>query len=81
MKKRPITDDDIQYLFESFHTFFPKYLNEELRKTILSHIREKLVLEFQKQSIYPDTLPTLRKNIESYIRQSIIPPGEMVGVI
>lgn len=81
MKKRPITDDDIQYLFESFHTFFPKYLNEELRKTILSHLREKLIVEFQKQSIYPDTLPILRKNIESYIQQSIIPPGEMVGVI
>ena len=81
MKKRRITDNDISYLFESFDTFFPKYLNQELRDKIIHQIKTNLIVQFKNQFIYPETLPTLRKNLENYIQQSVIPAGEMVGVI
>ena len=81
MKKRPITDNDISYLFESFDTFFPNFLHEELRSKIIDQIKGNLIVQFKKKSIYPQTLPTLRKKLETYMKQCIIPAGEMVGVI
>ena len=81
MKKRPITDDDISYLFENFNTFFPKFLNQELRDKIINQIKMKLIIQFKCHSVYPETLPTLRRDLETYMKQSVIPAGEMVGVI
>ena len=72
MKKRPITDNDISYLFESFDTFFPKFLHEELRTKIIDQIKGNLIVQFKKKSIYPQTLPTLRKKLETYITNKVM---------
>lgn len=79
--KRKITNDDIQYLFNDFDSYFPNYLDKEMRNLIITNIKVKLISEFKTQKIYKETLPILKEHIHKYMKQVIIPAGEMVGVI
>jgi len=79
--KEKLSKDDLSYLFSDFDSFFPSFLNEELRIATINNIKIPLWKEFEKVEIYKDTLPQLKKEMEKRIIQSIIPAGEMVGVI
>lgn len=79
--KRKITQEEIDYLFQDFDRFFPHYLDSEMRTIIISNLKNALIDEFKQYKIYKETLPELRKHLQKYVQQSIVSPGEMVGVI
>ena len=79
--KRKITQEEINYLFQDFDRFFPHYLDSEMRTIIISNLKNALIDEFKQYKIYKETLPELKKQLQKYVQQSIVPPGEMVGVI
>ena len=79
--KRKVDLKDIDYLFSDINSFFPNFLDSILKEYILKNIIEPLKNDFLDSEIYPETLPLLKKKMEEYIIQSIVPSGEMVGVI
>lgn len=79
--KRKITQEEIDYLFQDFDRFFPHYLDNEMRNKIISNLKNALIDEFKQYKIYKETLPELKKQLQKYVQQSIVSPGEMVGVI
>ena len=81
MTKKKLTDEDLEYLFSDFDSFFPSFLHKEIRQKCINNVKIPLWKEFEKVEIYKETLPQLKKEIEKKLRQSVIPAGEMVGVI
>lgn len=79
--KRKITQEEIDYLFQDFDRFFPHYLDTEMRNRIISNLKNALIDEFKQYKIYKETLPELKRQLQKYVQQSIVSPGEMVGVI
>jgi DNA-directed RNA polymerase beta' subunit len=81
MQKRNLSKTEIEYLFSNFDRYFPKYLDDELRQVILNRTKTDLIQKFEEYTVYPEIIPKLKEQIEKYFRQSIIPAGEMVGVV
>ena len=81
MQKERLTEDDLDYLFSDFDQYFPQFLNEEFRTMMINNVKLPLKKEFETCKVYKDILPKLKDEIEKRLRQSIIPAGEMVGVI
>ena len=81
MQKRNLSKNEIEYLFSNFDRYFPKYLDVELRQVILNRTKTDLIQRFEEYKVYPEIIPKLKEQIEKYFRQSIIPAGEMVGVV
>lgn len=79
--KEKLTEDDLNYLFSDFDQFFPHFLHQEIRRVMINNVKIPLWKEFQNCKIYKEILPNLKVEIEKRLRQSIIPAGEMVGVI
>lgn len=79
--KRGINRDDIEYLFSDVEHFFPNFLDPILKEHILKNVIIPLQNDCLDKEIYPETLPLLKKKMEEYIIQSIVPSGEMVGVL
>jgi len=52
-----------------------------LKETIVRQHMESLQAQLETVEIYPSLLPTLRKTIHSEFQQSMIVPGENVGVL
>lgn len=80
-QKRKLSPHEIEFIFSDFDLFFPRYLNEEMKSVIINHNKQILLNQFEQFTIYPDRIPELKKKVEMYIKRSIIPTGEMVGVI
>lgn len=79
--KRKINKEDIEYLFSDVEHFFPNFLDSILKEHILNNVIIPLQNDFLDKEIYPETLPLLKKKMKEYIIQSIVPSGEMVGVL
>lgn len=79
--KRKINKKDLDFLFLNTHQFFPDFLDPLLKENILKNIIEPLQNDFLDVEIYEETLPILKEKLEQYIIQSIVPTGEMVGVL
>lgn len=78
---RKITEDDINYLFSDYENYFPSFLDNILKEKILNNILEPLKEQFRKEEIYEETLPQIKEKIKQYTIQSIVPTGEMIGVL
>lgn len=79
--KRKIKQEEINYLFDEFDDYFPKYLDNDMRNIIISNLKNTLIHEFKQYKIYKETLPELKSQLKKYVQQSVVPSGEMVGVI
>lgn len=78
---RKITEDDLEYLFSDYENYFPNFLDDILKEKILNNILEPLKEQFRKEEIYEETLPQIKEKIKQYTIQSIVPTGEMIGVL
>lgn len=78
--KRKINNKDIDYLFSDIESYFPDFLDSILKEHIIKNIILPLQNDFLESEIYEETLPELKKKMEEYIIQAIVPAGEMVGV-
>lgn len=81
MKKRKLTKDEMEFLFSNFDRYFPKYLDKELKTIVIHRTKLDLIQQFENYLVYPCIVPTLKEKIEKFFQQSIIPAGEMVGVV
>ena len=79
--KRKINNKDLDYLFSDYGDFFPKFLDETLKEKVLNNILIPLKEQFKKEEIYEETLPQIKEEIKRYTIQSIVPTGEMIGVV
>lgn len=79
--KRKIKEDDLDYLFSDYKDYFPNFLDEKLKEKVLNNIIEPLKEQFRKEEIYEETLPEIKEEIKRYTIQSIVPTGEMIGVL
>ena len=81
MEKRKLSKDEIEFLFSNFDKYFPKYLDKELQEIVIHRTKVDLIQQFENCIVYPSIIPTLKEKIEKFFQQSIIPAGEMVGVV
>lgn len=81
MEKRKLSKDEIELLFSNFDKYFPKYLDKELQEIVIHRTKVDLIQQFENCIVYPSIIPTLKEKIEKFFQQSIIPAGEMVGVV
>ena len=79
--KRKVQKEDIDFLFSDFDSYFPSFLDSFTKEKILENILQPLREDFLKESIYEETLPFLKEEIKKKVIQSIVPTGEMIGVI
>ncbi len=79
--KRKINNKDLDYLFSDYADFFPKFLDQTLKEKVLNNILIPLKEQFKKEEIYEETLPQIKEEIKRYTIQSIVPTGEMIGVV
>ena len=80
-QKRKLSPSEIEFIFSDFDLFFPRYLNKEMKSIIINNNKQILLHQFEQCTIYPDRIHELKKKVEMYLKRSIIPTGEMVGVI
>ena len=78
--KRKLKPEEIDYVLEglgsSFHGFCAI-----LKKTIISHHKDRLMKQLETIEVYPEILDTLRQEIHKNFYKSLVQPGENVGVL
>jgi hypothetical protein len=50
-------------------------------KSIVHITKEKFRKQLHKQKLYPTIIPELKKQLENKYRESLIQPGESVGIL
>jgi hypothetical protein len=78
-EKRPLTEDEIDDIL-SFITHNPE-IPFEVSDALVRKNREPLVLQLRKQLIKPSYIPILKKEIKKHYFETLIAPGECVGII
>ena len=79
--KRRLTSEEVDHIFENFETFFPNFINQEQRLTIIGYMQDALREQLAECEIYPEAIDELRKQMREMIARAIIPPGESVGIL
>jgi len=77
--KRLLTKDEIENILD----FIKPNKNIPVESAIASSnlIKERFRKQLRNQEIYPSVIPSLKKEIEKNYRNSLIQPGESVGII
>lgn len=83
MRERKLTIKEIHWILEDLEKSVPKCHPEEIIHSILKQVKDPLMKELQSIEIidHPDFLLQLKKEIIQRWNQSLIEPGEGVGVL
>jgi DNA-directed RNA polymerase beta' subunit len=77
--KRPLTSDEIESILD-FITI-NKDIPVKTSLSIVTSHKSRLRKQLEKQLVYPQIIPALKKKIEKNFKESLIQPGESVGII
>ena len=77
--KRVLTDVEIEYILDFLK--LNKSIPIESAISILKNLKTRLITQLKTIEIYPELIDELKKNIEKNYRESLIQPGESVGII
>jgi DNA-directed RNA polymerase subunit A" len=83
MEKRNLTKDEIKSIIEQLGNEFPHHHETLLRQSFLHKFLDPIEKELETQKIvdHPDYIQMLTKQLVKKTRESIIQPGEAVGII
>jgi DNA-directed RNA polymerase beta' subunit len=76
---RFLTEDEIEDVLDFIKP--NKSIPIATAKSIVHITKEKFRNQLKKQKLYPDIIPELKKQLQNKYRESLIQPGESVGII
>ena len=76
---RFLTEDEIENILDFIKP--NKSIPIATAKSIIHITKEKFRNQLKKQKLYPEIIPELKKQLENKYRESLIEPGESVGII
>ena len=79
MTKRKLTKEEITDIFQVVK--INKFYSKDVGYSICLNIRKNLARQLEKITIYEDAIPILKEKIKHLYQDSLVQPGEMVGVI
>ena len=77
--KRDLTDTEIQYILDFLKP--NKSIPIDSALSIITNQKLRLIKQLKNIQIYPELIDELKKQIEKNYRESLIQPGESVGII
>ena len=77
--KRVLTDTEIQYILDFLKP--NKSIPIDSALSIITNQKLRLIKQLKNIQIYPELIDELKKQIEKNYRESLIQPGESVGII
>ena len=77
--KRDLTDTEIQYILDFLKP--NKSIPIDSALSIITNQKLRLIKQLKNIQIYPELIDDLKKQIEKNYRESLIQPGESVGII
>ena len=77
--KRVLTDTEIDYILDFLKP--NKSIPIESALSIVNNFKLRLINQLKNIQIYPELIDDLKKQIEKNYRDSLITPGESVGII
>ena len=77
--KRLLTDIEIENILDFIEPI--KSIPFESSQAILNLTKERFIKLLIGHEVYPEIIPELKKQIEKNYRESLIQPGESVGII
>lgn len=82
-KKEKLTEKEIEEILSLLKDLIPRSYPARIRESLETKIREPLLKELRQIELYktPSTLDSFQKIMQQQIIQSIISPGEAVGVV
>jgi len=79
MEKRKLTNEEIKDIFQVIK--INKYYSQDVGYSVCLNIRKTLAKQLQDIQIYPSAIEKLKQKIKEMYQDSLVQPGEMVGVI
>ncbi len=77
--KRLLTDIELEFLVDFIKP--NKSIPYDSSESIIKYIKEKLWRQLRTLLVYPEIIPELKEVMKKYYIQSLIQPGESVGII
>ena len=77
--KRVLTDTEIDYILDFLKPNKSIPIDSDL--SIITNQKLRLINQLKNIQIYPELIDDLKKQIEKNYRDSLITPGESVGII
>ena len=77
--KRVLTDTEIDYILDFLKP--NKSIPIDSALSIITNQKLRLINQLKNIQIYPELIDDLKKQIEKNYRESLITPGESVGII
>lgn len=80
---RYLTQKEVEYVLKDIPTFFSDYLPKDIKQSYMRKMMEELKKSLLQDQVHDDfnDLEILKREMEKHVGQSIIQPGEGVGVI
>jgi len=80
---RQLTEQEIDFILKDVPSFFPNYLTPEIKNSYIGTMMKDLKLLLEKEKVHNDfkDVSQIKTEIEKHVNQSLIQPGEGVGVI
>ena len=77
--KRVLTDTEIEYILDFLKP--NKSIPIESAISIIKNLKIRFLKQLKTIEIYPELIDELKKQIEKNYRESLITPGESVGIL
>jgi len=77
--KRKLTPREIKDIISDVKP--PGHIPEDIRKSIINHLHRDLTNQLEKIEVYPKLIPKLKKKITSQYYNTLVNPGENVGIL
>ncbi|OUW95963.1 MAG: hypothetical protein CBD97_02100 [Pelagibacteraceae bacterium TMED237] len=77
--KRLLTEDEIEFILDFIK--ISEYIPFEISFNNVRNLKNKIKKQLIKEEVYPEIIPTLKETLKKYYENSIIQPGESVGII
>jgi DNA-directed RNA polymerase beta' subunit len=77
--KRHLTQSEIKRICAQINSF--NYASKQIKNPIINNIRKNIRNQLKNIKVYPEIIPELIKNIKQCFNESLVKPGESVGII
>jgi hypothetical protein len=77
--KRTLTDEEIEYILDFLQP--NRNIPIESALSIIKNLKLRFINQLKTVQIYPELIDELKKQVEKNYRESLIHPGESVGII
>jgi DNA-directed RNA polymerase beta' subunit len=76
---RDLTSEEIEYIIDFVAP--QKHIPKEVSNSVVNSTKESFRKQLRNQKVYPEIIPQLKEEMFRQYRQTLIQPGESVGVV